>query len=1051
MVPLSLPDGPRERRAAMDKRMAPVSTGEPGEMPLAPPPDDDTSTPSQRVVDPTISEREPTRGRIDIPKPTILSSFLEPLDTLLEIDEISGSKDHLEAIVKGITETVQDHFHLSPPTDTKGTDKIKRKGLDLSNHQQPPLERSPLEPPSRPPVIETLTREFVEACLTAAENSAPGPDSISYRHWREVDPACSIIARVFNACIKMADIPSAWKMSNTILIHKRGDVKSLENWRPISLSSTLYKLFAKCLTKKLGTWCETHEVLSPAQKGFTPHDGVLEHNLLVTQHIHTARRLRKDRLVAWLDISNAFGSVPRQAIMDALVAAGADQDFITLIANIYENTTTQVLTDEGPTPPISLKSGVKQGCPLSGILFNMAIDHVLRSIQDQRENMVILAFADDLVLLAESPEELQEMLQATADELSLLHLRLNPTKCATLHMKMGESLHAAPTKFVLYNTELPALVDGEFYKYLGKPVGFHIQKTFGTVNEATRLLRNISTSNLAQWQKIDALKTFFYPSLSFAMRTAQLDKTCWKKVDVAARAEFKNLLSLPSNASNHYLYGGRKLGCCGIPSAAEDSDFYLIDSAFKLLTSNDEEVVTQALGQLRRTVQHRLGRTPTDGDLGSYMSGSMEGRFAGTTNQLANSWTNARSASRRQGVLWSFSDGLPTINFGDDKLTPMKRRGIMRALHGHFQMEENTKLLQAPSQGKAMDCVTLSPASSHFITDGQFTRFADWRCGKWDETLPHVLNHCTSYSAAWQLRHNAILARIRTAVAYKGTVITENQAVGPGRLRPDLVAVVNGNLYIIDVTIPFENRKPSFQEAKQRKVEKYHHLIGHFNNLGFQNVKVVPIVVGSLGAWDPENDAFLKLVATKKYLKTLRKLCVSDCIRWSRDIYVQHLTGVRQYSTENFVPHPDPVATTEISNQPIEGENSEGSNATSQASHQDTQEIHRPEIVTHSSTALAPTDQQILEDVSDNNETSPKKSGTVTPPVNHDHNVNRTTNATAPASQDTDNKVTESETIVAVERNSSPDIHNENSQTLSGMEERISETAFPPIGALCAS
>ncbi|GFU59195.1 retrovirus-related Pol polyprotein from type-2 retrotransposable element R2DM [Trichonephila clavipes] len=551
--------------------MAPVSTDEPGEMPLAPPPDDDTSTPSQRVVDPAISEREPTRGRIDIPKPTILSSFLEPLDTLLEIDKISGtSKDNTYAFFKQIWETTQ-----------------------------PPLERSPLEPPSRPPVIETLTREFVEACLTAAENSAPGPDSISYRHWREVDPACSIITRVFSACIKMADIPSAWKMSNTILIHKRGDVKSLENWRPISLSSTLYKLFAKCLTKKLGTWCETHEVLSPAQKVFTPHDGVLEHNLLVTQHIHTARRLRKDRLVAWLDISNAFGSVPRQAIMDALVAAGADQDFITLIANIYENTTTQVLTDGGPTPPISLKSGVKQGCPLSGILFNMAIDHVLRSIQDQRENRVILAFADDLVLLAESPEELQEMLQATADELSLLHLRLNPTKCATLHMKMGESLHAAPTKFVLYNTELSALVDGEFYKYLGKPVGFHIQKTFGTVNEATRLLRNISTSNLAQWQKIDALKTFFYPSLSFAMRTAQLDKTCWKKVDVAARAEFKNLLSLPSNASNHYLYGGRKLGCCGIPSAAEDSDFYLIDSAFKLLTSNDEEVVTQALGQLR--------------------------------------------------------------------------------------------------------------------------------------------------------------------------------------------------------------------------------------------------------------------------------------------------------------------------------------------------------------------------------------------------------------------------------------------------------------------
>ncbi|GFW78923.1 uncharacterized protein TNCV_3305221, partial [Trichonephila clavipes] len=405
----------------------------------------------------------------------------------------------------------------------------------------------------------------------------------------------------------------------------------------------------------------------------------------------------------------------------------------------------------------------------------------------------------------------------------------------------------------------------------------------------------------------------------------------------------------------------------------------------------------------------------------------MEGRFAETTNQLANSWTNARSASRRQGVLWSFSDGLPTINFGDDKLTPMKRRGIMRSLHGHFQLEENTKMLQAPSQGKAMDCVALSPASSHFITDGQFTRFADWRfvhkarlnlvpltgnkpwlpkeqracrrCGKWDETLPHVLNHCTSYSAAWQLRHNAILARIRTAVTYKGTVITENQAVSPAKLRPDLVAEINGNIYIVDKTVPFENRKPSFQEAKQRKVEKYHHLISHFNNLGFQNGKVVPIVVGSLGAWDPENDTFLK-----------------------------------QYSTENFVPHPDPVATTEVSNQPIEGDSSQGSSATTQPLNQDPQRHNTSEeAVTHSSPALTPTAQQKPEDVRDsNNETSPKTSETNTPPVNHHNNVsvserwvlwrksqiwlycatlyhnnvNTSANATAPASQETRNNAT---------------------------------------------
>ncbi|GFU50716.1 retrovirus-related Pol polyprotein from type-1 retrotransposable element R2 [Trichonephila clavipes] len=232
----------------------------------------------------------------------------------------------------------------------------------------------------------------------------------------------------------------------------------------------------------------------------------------------------------------------------------------------------------------------------------------------------------------------------------------------------------------------------------------------------------------------------------------------------------------------------------------------------------------------------------------------------------------------------------------------------------------------------------MSPASTHFLTDGKYTRFTDWRfihkarlnlvplnayrkgpqpslrasrkCGEWDETLPHVLNHCKSYSAVWQLRHNAFLARIRAAVAFKGTILSENQVAGPNRLRPDLVANVDNKIYIIDVTIPFENRRGAFGQARERKISKYLELIPYFTSLGYQHVQIVPIIVGALGAWDPENDAFLRKVATKRYLAVLRKLCVSDCIRWSRDIYTQHLTGAQQYSTDTPL-HPPPQCTQE--------------------------------------------------------------------------------------------------------------------------------------------
>ncbi|GFS94224.1 reverse transcriptase domain-containing protein, partial [Nephila pilipes] len=193
---------------------------------------------------------------------------------------------------------------------------------------------------------------------------------------------------------------------------------------------------------------------------------------------------------------------------------------------------------------------------------------------------------------------------------------------------------------------------------------------------------------------------------------AQFGKSDWSSVDKAILKEVKEILGLPSSASNHYVWGSRDHGCCGVPSAAVDSDLYLIDSAFKLLNSQDEDVATLALAQLKRTVRHRLQRDPTDGDLASFLSGCMDLDFKSTSNARQNTWTLARKASNRMGVTWSFSDGVPTIQKDDVWMCG--------------RLHEAQLLLNNKSQGKAMDCVRLSKASSHFLTKGKFTRFADW-------------------------------------------------------------------------------------------------------------------------------------------------------------------------------------------------------------------------------------------------------------------------------------------------------------------------------------
>ncbi|GIY31147.1 reverse transcriptase domain-containing protein [Caerostris darwini] len=121
-------------------------------------------------------------------------------------------------------------------------------------------------------------------------------------------------------------------------------------------------------------------------------------------------------------------------------------------------------------------------------------------------------------------------------------------------------------------------------------------------------------SPLAPWQRIDALKAFFFSATQFPMRTGQFKKTDWERADKMLRKEIKATLSVPEPAANEYIYGHRKHGCLGVPIAAEESDLNLIDSAFKLLTSRDESLRELAVGHLVQTVKRRVGREPSDVD-----------------------------------------------------------------------------------------------------------------------------------------------------------------------------------------------------------------------------------------------------------------------------------------------------------------------------------------------------------------------------------------------------------------------------------------------------
>jgi hypothetical protein len=117
------------------------------------------------------------------------------------------------------------------------------------------------------------------------------------------------------------------------------------------------------------------------------------------------------------------------------------------------------------------------------------------------------------------------------------------------------------------------------------------------------------------------------------------------------------------------------------------------------------------------------------------------------------------------------------------------------------------------------------------------------------------------------------------------------QTAKKASLLGHIVIENDDDVIIIDVTCPFENREKALAEADFNKVVKYDHVKHHFQSMG-KSCFLYGFVIGSLGMWHPDNKAVLsKLMMSRSYKSLFRKLCCTDVIKGSADIYYSHMVA----------------------------------------------------------------------------------------------------------------------------------------------------------------
>ena len=129
------------------------------------------------------------------------------------------------------------------------------------------------------------------------------------------------------------------------------------------------------------------------------------------------------------------------------------------------------------------------------------------------------------------------------------------------------------------------------------------------------------------------------------------------------------------------------------------------------------------------------------------------------------------------------------------------------------------------------------------------------------------------------------MTRLTQAIRFGAVRIDQQIPDLDDECRPDVMIVEGNKVVVIDVVCTFENGDDALDLVEERKITKYSHLVDHYRQHE-KMCRVFGFLVGSLGPWHPHNELGLnQLRITLSYRKLFRKLCCSDAIKHSADIY----------------------------------------------------------------------------------------------------------------------------------------------------------------------
>ena len=279
-----------------------------------------------------------------------------------------------------------------------------------------------------------------------------GPDQVYPKllvSLSEDDAFVGALSNLFRTCSNTCRIPKAWKEANVVALHKKGPKDEAGNYRPVSLTSVVCKVYEKFVRRHIFDHVE--KSVSAHQHGFVGGRSCLSNLLETVEVILDLLAEGAPVDILYFDFQKAFDTVPHWRLLTKLEGYGITGDTLEIIRDFLSGRTMKVCVGSESSDNKRVASGVPQGSVLGPLLFVLFVNDLPDNIKSH-----VKLFADDLKLVSNvsNYDDVVKDLALLEEWENIWLLRFNADKCKILHIDKNDNPNR---EYVLDGTVLKSI------------------------------------------------------------------------------------------------------------------------------------------------------------------------------------------------------------------------------------------------------------------------------------------------------------------------------------------------------------------------------------------------------------------------------------------------------------------------------------------------------------------------------------------------------------------------------------------------------------------